>query len=514
MSKYLMQAVSGGVGGDGTLKAWSSGTADWAAAGFPGPGTALYTAVRKVIRDDVLVTAGNGTELGRRIEWTGSIWAQRRFWITPDVDLTGTVDASTAINAALASRAGACVYLPEGSIRIADAITYTQNGSTLVGASETETQILCAGSETAWITTNSVIAPSIRNLCIRGLSSAAPHSSGVALLLTGSFAPKVENVHVTEMYDGVKVDGCYEASFEGRLWLRNLFGVKGLEVVGNSGVAERIIADNPYQQGTDSKVHRARVAGAAIVAGDTFTNNGLIFQCTANGNLDAGGGPTTVPGTTIANARTTNVTDGTATVRFIGRLIDWIYGGASVAGFTVQSCALLHGSKGFRQDGGNWWHFNHFEIDHPWTHGMHLSNGTGLRASGQSWMSSIFTGDGVLVDTGYDGDMHMAGARIFGAAGRGVLLQPGPVDCYFERLTIDTCGGLAGFLAGAAAGAGPKHFAIRNSRVKNCNFGIAALSSDADYFHVTGNDCEGNSTDIDMSGASGTNVVVDHNLPP
>ena len=57
MSKYLMQAVSGGVGGDGALKAWSAGTADWAAAGFPGPGTALYTAVRKVIRDDVIVTA-------------------------------------------------------------------------------------------------------------------------------------------------------------------------------------------------------------------------------------------------------------------------------------------------------------------------------------------------------------------------------------------------------------------------------------------------------------------------
>jgi hypothetical protein len=116
-----MQAVSGGVGGDGALKAWSAGTPDWAAAGFPGPGTAQHTAIRKVIRDDVLVTTGNGSELGRRIEWTGSIWAQRRGWITPDIDLTGVADATAGINAALtaaSTRPGSCVYLPEGIIRV------------------------------------------------------------------------------------------------------------------------------------------------------------------------------------------------------------------------------------------------------------------------------------------------------------------------------------------------------------------------------------------------------------
>jgi hypothetical protein len=106
----------------------------------------------------------------------------------------------------------------------------------------------------------------------------------------------------------------------------------------------------------------------------------------------------------------------------------------------------------------------------------------------------------------------MGGGRIFAPAGMGVLLQPGPTECYFEGLNVSTCGGLAGLLAGASGASGPQHFAFRNNRVTNCNYGIAALSSDADYFHVTGNDCEGNSTAVDMSGASGVNIVVADNV--
>src|SRR5688572_1586776 len=99
MPKYLMQAVSSGVGGDGALKSWSSPTPDFAASGFPGPGTALYPAIAKVVRDDLLLTTGPGTGAGDRPEWNGSIWVKRRGWITPDVDLTGAVDAAATIQA-------------------------------------------------------------------------------------------------------------------------------------------------------------------------------------------------------------------------------------------------------------------------------------------------------------------------------------------------------------------------------------------------------------------------------
>jgi hypothetical protein len=63
MAQYLMQAVSGGVGGDGALKSWSASSADWAAAGFPGPGTALYVAVQRVVRIAPIAAPGATTQL-------------------------------------------------------------------------------------------------------------------------------------------------------------------------------------------------------------------------------------------------------------------------------------------------------------------------------------------------------------------------------------------------------------------------------------------------------------------
>jgi hypothetical protein len=131
MAKYLMQAVSGGGGGDGALYSWSAGAADWAAAGFPGPGTALYTAVQKVLRDD-LAGVGAGTEAGQKLEWDGAAWFNRRGWITPGIDLTGAVDATATILAALNSRVGACVELPDGIIRMDSGITIP-TGRTLTG---------------------------------------------------------------------------------------------------------------------------------------------------------------------------------------------------------------------------------------------------------------------------------------------------------------------------------------------------------------------------------------------
>jgi hypothetical protein len=132
MAKYLMQAVSSGVGGDGTIKRWNTAVLDFAGSGFPGPGTPANVAVAKRTRDDVLITAGNGTEAGEGIEWTGTAWVKRRGWITPDVDLTGAVDATSAVQSALNSRSGACVILPDGKPRFNSGLTVPAYGS-LIG---------------------------------------------------------------------------------------------------------------------------------------------------------------------------------------------------------------------------------------------------------------------------------------------------------------------------------------------------------------------------------------------
>lgn len=132
MPKYLMQAVSSGVGGDGALKSWPSPTPDFGASGFPGPGTAAHTAIAKVIRDDLLVTTGAGSGAGDRVEWNGTAWEKRRGWITPSIDLTGVVDAKAAIEAAAAQRPGACIYIPDGVVKLSSPLTLPA-GCTLTG---------------------------------------------------------------------------------------------------------------------------------------------------------------------------------------------------------------------------------------------------------------------------------------------------------------------------------------------------------------------------------------------
>jgi hypothetical protein len=74
-----------------------------------------------------------GTDEGDRPEFDGTTYVPRRFWITPDIDLTGSVDATATINAALNTRDGACVYIPEGIIKLAGQIVLGRQGNTLTG---------------------------------------------------------------------------------------------------------------------------------------------------------------------------------------------------------------------------------------------------------------------------------------------------------------------------------------------------------------------------------------------
>jgi hypothetical protein len=59
-------------------------------------------------------------------------WVKRRGWMSPDIDLTGTIDARAAIEAAGASRPGACVYIPDGIVRLGSTLN-VPNGCTITG---------------------------------------------------------------------------------------------------------------------------------------------------------------------------------------------------------------------------------------------------------------------------------------------------------------------------------------------------------------------------------------------
>jgi hypothetical protein len=73
-----------------------------------------------------------GVNVGDVPQFEGTTYVPRRFWITPDIDLTGTTDATAAILAAAQERVGACVYLPDGVIRMNSGITLPQ-GACITG---------------------------------------------------------------------------------------------------------------------------------------------------------------------------------------------------------------------------------------------------------------------------------------------------------------------------------------------------------------------------------------------
>src|SRR6185503_17797518 len=135
MAQYQMQARSST---DGQLYSWLSGTRDFGGSGFPGPGSAQHVAVQRAVRDQVMVSTGNGTEKGQRIEWNGSTWVKRRNWITADVDLSGAGDSDTALRAELtaaSARPGSVVYVPDGRVKLSHATKITiPPGVTLAGS--------------------------------------------------------------------------------------------------------------------------------------------------------------------------------------------------------------------------------------------------------------------------------------------------------------------------------------------------------------------------------------------
>ncbi len=495
---YLMQAVSSGVGGDGALKSWAADTKDFAAAGFPGPGTAAHVAIAKRLEKLLPNEAG--------------------VYFAADYGAAGAGgDDTTGLQAAIdaAELTGGIVRLEPKSYRYT-ALNITANNVVIEGMGDmgdTGT-VLVKTSTTGDGVTVTAQNSGLRNLMMTQLSSGAPATADYAIKFDDCFAPILENVRIQDMYNGVRIEGSYETRIQGTLWLRGLFGTVGLDVDGNSGYAQRVIADNPYQQATEGKSHAARQTSHAYVVGDTYTNNSLIFQVTGAGTSSGGGGPTTVPGTTVANARTTDVTDGTATVRFVGRLMTWIHGGSSVAGFTVLTCALLNGHRAFRQDGGNWWFFGHAEFDHQWTNAISLATGSGFHTTANFWLSSVFTSYGISIDATYGGDIQIPGGIIFGTADSGILLQPGPVDVVFSGITFDTIGGLSALLCGVAGSSGPKHFKFVNNRVKDSPRGVTFLGSptDADYLHVTDNDFESVTVNGIAGTPTGNNIAIHDNL--
>lgn len=87
--------------------------------------------------DDTTVPTGEGVEVGAKFEWNGSVWIQKRGWITIDLrNSTATTPVAAATNAALNTRDGVCVEYTDGVGAWEDTIVFNRSGSTLCGQSD------------------------------------------------------------------------------------------------------------------------------------------------------------------------------------------------------------------------------------------------------------------------------------------------------------------------------------------------------------------------------------------
>lgn len=100
--------------------------------------------------------SGEGVEEGEEFTFStlANSYVPRRFYLRPDIDPTGVVDATAAINAAASVRDGACIYLPDGVVRIDGSIVPTKAGVTIMGAEgrglrrghRVDVPVTCAGT--------------------------------------------------------------------------------------------------------------------------------------------------------------------------------------------------------------------------------------------------------------------------------------------------------------------------------------------------------------------------------
>jgi hypothetical protein len=342
----------------------------------------------------------------------------------------------------------------------------------------------------------------LRNLMIRQDPTVTVPTAGGAASFTNCFEPLVENVRIADTYNGVLFQSCLNARVQGSIWLLNTFGDFGLQINGGSGIINRLDFDCGYQIDPTGKRHGARPASTALVAGDTYTNNGLIFQVRLAGTTAAGAGPTTVPGTTVLNSRTTDVVDGTATVRFVGRVNTWLDFAAG-GGWTLQSAALLNGGTAIKStsDSSNWLFVGHVEIDHPYNDGVELVRGSGFYFGSRSWVSSSLQGNGVRVRSTYKGETSLGGGRIFGNALNGIDMEAGARIVNIHDMQIGCNGTLtANTYAGILVRDGSTRFNIHDNMVGDTHtvisntqqYGISLLGATSDKFKVKGNYVGGN----------------------
>lgn len=267
-------------------------------------------------------------------------------------------------------------------------------------------------------------------------------TGGFSVKLTGgSFACFVD-IRTEFGWNGLLIEGATETRW--KLVSRYMLGVLGTLYTGQASsrsfraICEDQISDNPYPIAPTPSSIKTFSGGMTLTAGDIFTANGAIWQCTVGGTA-AGTAPSGYPaGTTPESVFFTDVACGSATLRFISNsALTHLLMDNYAYSLVINKAALLNGARAFVMEdtastGSSypiWVDATNLECDHAFTVGVDLVKGEGFYGHGFCWVGSTLAGNGVVIGPNHRGNVVLGpGTRVYGNAHSGVLRQAGPID--------------------------------------------------------------------------------------
>lgn len=333
-------------------------------------------------------------------------------------------------------------------------------------------------------------------------------------------------------WNGLLINGATETRY--RIITRYMLGTNGVKFAGSLSsnsfrcIAEDHIGDQPFPSTVNATSANAKTfsAGMALVNGDHFIANGVIWQCVAAGTAGASAPSGYPAGTTPESVFNTNITNGTATLRWVSNqafthLVQDNYAYSLVIGYA----ALLNGARGFAmEDAANtgtsypvWAFVVNLECDNNYVVGVDLVRGEGFYGGGIQWFGSCKTGDGVIIGSDFRGNVIMGeGTRIMGNAQHGILRQAGAVDVRLDGVECtDNSAEASGTYHGLRIADNSSDTHIVGGRFgdsvsvagNNQGFGISIGNSTTNT-SIIGANVRGNTTGAISIGTSQTNLLI------